>query len=68
MDYERDNTYNWLDCSARVLMYKSKKQAEQSLKITTLELDHSHPISEEIYNLQTHRLSEDQIDTVKKLN
>ena len=42
--------YNYMDCHAKIWFYKSQKRSDRSLKITQIDLDHTHPLSEEIYN------------------
>ena len=60
--------YNWLDCKAKIYLYKSQKRDDESLKVTQINLEHSQPVSKEIYKQKNTNYSEEEKEMVKNLN
>ena len=59
--------FNFLGCQAKIFFYKSQRPGDESLKVTQLDLEHSHPISEEIYNQKNTILTDEQKEMIKNL-
>lgn len=59
--------FNYLGCGAKIFFYKSQKPGDESVRVTQVDLEHSHPISEEIYNQKNAVITEEQQDMIKNL-
>ena len=60
--------FNYLACPAKIRMYKSQNPSEAgTVKVTKINLDHSHTVAQEIYENQHVILTEEEQDLIKKL-
>ena len=60
--------FNYLACPAKIRMYKSQSQSEAgTVKVTKINLDHSHTVAKEIYESQHVVLTEEEQELIKTL-
>ena len=60
--------YNFVDCKARVRMYKSQVTGNSSLKVTSLVLEHNgHMVHEDIYNRENVHITDEEQELIKTL-
>ena len=64
----RNLHYNFVDCKAKINMFKSQVQGKKTLKVTSVNIDHSgHVVDEDVYNRLNINITEEETELIKTL-
>ena len=60
--------YNYLGCNAKIRLYKSQKEDDRGiLRITSVDMNHNHCISEEVFEKENVNFTEEEKELIKTL-
>ena len=60
--------YNYLGCNAKIRLYKSQKEDDRGiLRITSVDLNHNHCISKEVFEKENVNFTEEEKELIKTL-